>query len=101
MTRKVRTPGELKTLEAREGPGAMLAACVGGAQARRVMTAVAMGANAMRVCLSSTRRERLLGRENPWRAEPQERQRGETNPQGARRSKPTRGCETSRSERTG
>jgi hypothetical protein len=38
MTRKVRTPGGLKALEARKGFGAMLAARVGGAQARRVMT---------------------------------------------------------------
>jgi hypothetical protein len=37
MTRKVRTPGGLKALEARKGFGAMLAARVGGAQARRVM----------------------------------------------------------------
>jgi hypothetical protein len=48
MTRKVRTPGELKALEACVGPGAMLAACVGGARAWRVMTAAAMGANVKR-----------------------------------------------------
>jgi hypothetical protein len=37
MTRKVRTPGGLKALEAREGLDAMLAARVGGAQARWFM----------------------------------------------------------------
>jgi hypothetical protein len=43
MTRKVRTPGGLKALKAYEGFGAMLAARVGGARARRVMTVGALG----------------------------------------------------------
>jgi hypothetical protein len=42
---------------------------------------------------------RLLGRENPWRAEPHERYRGETNPEGAGRSKPARGCKTLKPDR--
>jgi hypothetical protein len=37
MTRQVRTPGGLKALEAIKGLGAMLAARVGGAQARWFM----------------------------------------------------------------
>jgi hypothetical protein len=37
MTRKVRTPGGLKALEAMKGPGAMLAARGGGALARWFM----------------------------------------------------------------
>jgi hypothetical protein len=39
MARQVRTPGGLKALETRIGLDAMLAARVGGAQVRRVMTA--------------------------------------------------------------
>jgi hypothetical protein len=40
----------------------------------------------------------LLERENPWRVEPQERYRGEINPEGLGRSKPARGCETLKPE---
>jgi hypothetical protein len=65
MTRKVRTLGELKALEAQEGFGAMLAARVGGALAVRVMTGFAVGRNVKRAGSSPTRRGRLLGRENP------------------------------------
>ena len=37
----------------------------------------------------------------PLESEPWTRQRGETNPQGRKRSKPSRTCETSRAERSG
>jgi hypothetical protein len=73
MTRAVRTPGELKALKAQEGFGAMLAARVGGALVLRVMIVGTLGVNVKRASCSPMRRGRLLGRENPWRAEPQGR----------------------------
>jgi hypothetical protein len=80
----------------------MLAAHVGVARGRRLMNGGSSG-NKRHEGIGCHRRggDSSLGGETPEGWNPKRWLRDETSPQGIGRSKPTRGCETSRSERVG